>query len=63
MLRHIGERDAADRVDAAVRAVIAEGRLVTYDLGGDTGTAGFADAVIDRMTSRTPARPARAAVS
>jgi isocitrate dehydrogenase (NAD+) len=61
MLRHVGERDAADRVETAVRAVIAEGRRVTYDLGGETGTAGFADAVIEQMTSRAAAGEARVA--
>ncbi|HEY7736152.1 MAG TPA: isocitrate/isopropylmalate dehydrogenase family protein [Candidatus Limnocylindrales bacterium] len=61
MLRHVGERDAADRVETAVRAVIAEGRRVTYDLGGETGTAGFADAVIEQMTSRAAAGGARVA--
>jgi isocitrate dehydrogenase (NAD+) len=61
MLRHVGERDAADRVETAVRAVIAEGRRVTYDLGGETGTAGFADAVIEQMASRAAAGEARVA--
>ena len=32
MLRHIGEMDAAARLEAAVAAVIAEGTSVTYDL-------------------------------
>ncbi len=32
MLRHLGETQAAERVEAAVRAVIGEGRAVTYDL-------------------------------
>jgi isocitrate dehydrogenase (NAD+) len=32
LLRHLGERDAADRVEAAVASVIAEGRAVTEDL-------------------------------
>ena len=45
MLRHIGETDAADRVEAAVRAVIAEGKTTTYDLGGSAGTRQFAEAV------------------
>ena len=47
MLRHLGDADAAERVEAAVRDVIAEGRHVTYDLGGTAGTSEFADAVID----------------
>ena len=49
MLRHLGEQPAAERVEAAVRDVIAEGTHTTYDLGGSTGTAGFADAIIERL--------------
>ena len=32
MLRHLGETDAADRLEAAVGKVIAQGKAVTYDL-------------------------------
>ncbi|MCL4207171.1 MAG: isocitrate/isopropylmalate dehydrogenase family protein [Pirellulaceae bacterium] len=32
MLRHLGEMEAADRLEQAVAAVIAEGKDVTYDL-------------------------------
>jgi isocitrate dehydrogenase (NAD+) len=32
MLRHLGEREAADRLERAVACVIAEGRDVTYDM-------------------------------
>jgi len=49
MLRHLGEIDAADRVEAAVRAVIAEGRTTTYDLGGSAGTREFGEAVAERV--------------
>jgi isocitrate dehydrogenase (NAD+) len=49
MLRHMGYPDQATRLEAAVRDVIAEGRATTYDLGGTTGTAGFANAVIARL--------------
>jgi isocitrate dehydrogenase (NAD+) len=49
MLRHLGETDAADRVEAAVRDVIAEGRTVTYDLGGSAGTREFGEAVASRV--------------
>jgi isocitrate dehydrogenase (NAD+) len=49
MLRHLGETDAADRVEHAVRAVIAEGRTVTYDLGGSAGTREFGQAVAARV--------------
>jgi isocitrate dehydrogenase (NAD+) len=49
MLRHLGETDAADAVESAVRAVIAEGTTVTYDLGGSAGTREFGDAVAARI--------------
>jgi len=51
LLRHIGQKAAADRVEAAVRAVIVEGRTVTYDLGGSAGTSDFADAIVARLES------------
>ncbi len=49
MLRHIGYVEAGERVEAAVRAVVAEGRTTTADLGGTAGTSQFADAVIEQM--------------
>ena len=55
MLRHLGERDAAERVEGAVAAVIAAGDQVTYDLRADrnpkkaAGTAQMADALIAAM--------------
>ncbi len=50
LLRHIGQQAAAGRVEEAIRSVLAEGRTVTYDLGGTAGTSGFADAVVARLT-------------
>src|SRR4051812_5500608 len=55
MLRHIGRPEVADRVEGAVRAVIAEGRTVTYDLGGSAGTSQFADAIVERLGAGAPA--------
>jgi isocitrate dehydrogenase (NAD+) len=49
MLRHLGEQSAAERVETALREVIAEGKRTTYDLGGDAGTSEFADAIIARL--------------
>ena len=49
MLRHLGETDAANSVEAAVRDVIADGRTVTYDLGGSAGTREFGEAVAARI--------------
>jgi isocitrate dehydrogenase (NAD+) len=49
MLRHIGETTTADRVEHAVRKVIAEGETTTYDLGGSAGTREFAQAVATQV--------------
>ena len=55
MLRHIGEREAGDRLEKAIASVVGEGKQVTYDLKADrddpsaVGTKEFADAVIRRM--------------
>src|SRR3954469_18483240 len=51
MLRHIGRADPAERVEAAVRAVVAEGRTVTNDLGGTAGTSEFATAIVERLSA------------
>jgi isocitrate dehydrogenase (NAD+) len=49
MLRHLGEVAAAERVEAALRDVLADGRHVTYDLGGTAGTSEMASAIVDRL--------------
>ncbi len=51
MLRHLGEREAADALFQAVKDVIAEGRSVTYDLGGTVGTRAMGTAVAVRTAS------------
>jgi len=51
MLKHLGEREAADKVFNATADVIAEGKNVTYDLGGTAGTSQMADAIIDKILS------------
>jgi isocitrate dehydrogenase (NAD+) len=56
MLRHMGYADHATRLETAVRDVIAEGTATTYDLGGTSGTAAFADAVIARLATAGVAR-------
>jgi isocitrate dehydrogenase (NAD+) len=60
MLRHLGEQDAAERVETALRAVIADGRRTTYDLGGEAGTSQYADAIIERLGEPTAAASAPA---
>jgi isocitrate dehydrogenase (NAD+) len=50
MMRHIGERDAADRMRAALDEVYRRKKdKLTKDVGGTAGTSEFADAVIEAM--------------
>jgi isocitrate dehydrogenase (NAD+) len=58
MLRHLDERDAADRLESAIADVIHEGASVTYDMKPSrddptaVGTSEVADAIIDKMGAR-----------
>jgi isocitrate dehydrogenase (NAD+) len=45
MLAHIGEREAARRLHAAIECVYREGTHLTKDVGGSAGTGEFTDAV------------------
>ena len=55
LLRHIEEREAADRLERAIADVIREGESVTYDMKPSrddptaVGTSDVADAVIREM--------------
>ncbi|HXF58083.1 MAG TPA: isocitrate/isopropylmalate dehydrogenase family protein [Actinomycetota bacterium] len=57
MLRHLGEERAADRLEAAIAAVIKEGKSVTYDMKPTrddptaVGTSQVADAVIEKLAA------------
>jgi isocitrate dehydrogenase (NAD+) len=53
MLQHIGEKDAANRVQQAIEAVYREGKHLTHDAGGKASTAEFTDAVIATMGKTT----------
>src|ERR687893_1495545 len=50
MLRHLGERDAAQRTEEAMLKVFNEGQVRTRDIGGTASTSEFADAIIAAMT-------------
>lgn len=52
MLRHLGEREAADKIEKAMLDVFAEGKKLTKDLGGTAKTAEFADAIIEKVQSK-----------
>ena len=55
MLKYLGEEDAAKRLEAAVAAVIVEGKSVTYDLKADrndptaVGTREMAEAICKKL--------------
>jgi len=57
LLEHLGEQEAASRLEAAVRQVLREGRCVTYDLKPTrddptaVGTGEMADAVIAALNA------------
>jgi isocitrate dehydrogenase (NAD+) len=61
MLRHLGEHQAAGRVEAAVATVIAKGQSVTFDLKPTpddptaAGTRQMADAIIAALDLTSPA--------
>ena len=46
MLRYLGERDAAQKIETAMLKVFADGKVRTRDIGGDAHTAEFAEAII-----------------
>jgi len=49
MLKHLGEIEAGARFEAAIDGVLAEGKAVTRDLGGNAGTMDFAKAVAEKL--------------
>jgi isocitrate dehydrogenase (NAD+) len=55
MLRHLDEREAANRLESAIADVIRSGERVTYDMKptrddpSAVGTSDVADAIIDAM--------------
>jgi isocitrate dehydrogenase (NAD+) len=49
MLRHIGQTQAANRLEGAIAEVLKEGRDVTCDLGGKATTSDYADVIIAKM--------------
>jgi isocitrate dehydrogenase (NAD+) len=49
MLHHIHEKETAERIQTALEKVYAEGRVLTKDVGGTSGTSAFGDAVMAAM--------------
>jgi isocitrate dehydrogenase (NAD+) len=46
MLKHLDEREAAERIQASLERVLAEGQVLTRDLGGQATTIDFTEAII-----------------
>jgi isocitrate dehydrogenase (NAD+) len=51
LLRHLGLDDHANRVSKAVYGVIADGKVRTRDMGGESTTHEFTRAILDKMES------------
>jgi len=49
MLKHLGENEAAARVNRAVEAVLIEGKTLTYDLGGSAKSSEMARAIAEKL--------------
>ncbi len=49
MLDYLGEADMADRLEKAVAAVIKDGKVRTYDMGGNSTTTDMAKAIAERV--------------
>jgi isocitrate dehydrogenase (NAD+) len=49
MLHHINEGQTAERVQTGLEQVYREGKTLTKDVGGTSGTKAFADAVVEAM--------------
>jgi isocitrate dehydrogenase (NAD+) len=49
MLRHLGEREAAERIEGAMLKVFRDGEVRTRDIGGTAKTMEFAEAIMAAM--------------
>ena len=49
MLKHVGEKEAASRLQTAIEAVYLEAKHTTSDVGGTATTSQFTDAVINKL--------------
>ncbi len=49
MLEYLGEKKAADRVGKATMKVLQEGKVLTYDLGGQSKTSDMGKAIAEKV--------------
>ncbi|MEM2449841.1 MAG: isocitrate/isopropylmalate family dehydrogenase, partial [Candidatus Methanomethylicaceae archaeon] len=49
MLKYLGEIEIGKKIEEAIDAVIAEGKNITMDLGGNAKTMDFVKALIEKL--------------
>jgi isocitrate dehydrogenase (NAD+) len=49
MLRHLQMNEHADRIERATLGVIAEGKVLTKDVGGSSACSAYTDAIIAKL--------------
>jgi len=49
MLDHLGEIKAAQAIEDAVEKVLNEGKVRSYDFGGDSSTEEVGDEIVKKM--------------
>ncbi len=49
MLKHIGEKEKAEKIETALYKVIKEGKVLTCDLGGNSTTSEFTQEIIKHL--------------
>lgn len=51
MLKHLGEKEAASKLERALERVLEEGKVVTKDMGGDASTQAMAAEIIQVLNT------------
>jgi isocitrate dehydrogenase (NAD+) len=51
MLEHLGEVESAIRLEKAIAEVIKEGKVVTYDLGGNAKNYEMGEEIVKKLNS------------
>ncbi len=50
LLDYIGEHEKADRLERAIEIVVEEGKVRTYDMGGDSSTLDVAKEIAKKYS-------------
>jgi tartrate dehydrogenase/decarboxylase / D-malate dehydrogenase len=57
MLRHLGAPDAADAIENAIAAILAQAKVRTLDIGGNASTRDLGEAIASQVSSTKAAMP------